>query len=131
MKNLLYLFIITIVFSQSSYSQGKYDWKSIQKVELYSIKKNDKSGELISSKYFNKKNLVECQTEDIIKSLKDLKKYKYDVLTEKESYALRVFFKKSHADFLVFPEQGVMFNKNEYFTIAKKGEFKKLIKINK
>ncbi|MCD9573456.1 hypothetical protein [Flavobacterium soyae] len=124
MKNLLYLFIITIVFSQSSYSQGKYDWKSIQKVELYSIKKNDKSGELISSKYFNKKNLVECQTEDIIKSLKDLKKYKYDVLTEKESYALRVFFKKSHADFLVFPEQGVMFNKNEYFTIAKKANLK-------
>ena len=66
----------------------------------------------------------------IIPYLKELGKYKLDVLIEKKKYALRVFFPKSWTDFIYFPSQGILFrmkNGEEYFTIIKKIEFNKLI----
>lgn len=131
MKKLLYLFIVVILFFQSAYSQEKYDWENIQKVELYSFQNRNKWVE-ISSKDLNQKTLVKCKTENIIKHLKELKEYEFDVIIEPDCYALRVYFQKSHTDFLLFPEQGVIFrmtNGKDYFRIAKRNEFEKLIQL--
>jgi hypothetical protein len=130
MKNLLSIFLVVIAFSQSCFSQEKYEWNKIQKVELYSFEKNTKCTE-ISSKNLNFKTLVKCETGSIIKYLKELKINKLDVLVEPTFYALRVYFPKYHTDFIYLPFQGVMYrmkNGNEYFKIVKRNEFRRFNK---
>jgi len=129
MKYKLTIFIFFIILSQICFSQEKYDWKNVQKVELYSFEKNKKSEEY-SSKDLNQKSIVKCKTEMIIPHLKELGKYEMDVLIEKKFYALRVYFPKSRTDFIYLPFQGVIYkmkNGKEYFKILKRDEFTKLI----
>lgn len=129
MKCKLSILFFLIILSQSCFSQEKYEWNNIQKVELYSFPKNKKTEEY-TSKDLNLKSLVKCETKKIIEHLKELKKYKLDVLIEQKFYALRVYFPKSQTDFILYIDQGVMFrmkNGNEYFKITKKDQFKKLI----
>ncbi|GEP52807.1 hypothetical protein FNO01nite_34790 [Flavobacterium noncentrifugens] len=129
MKNLLVIFIVVIAFTQSCFSQEKYDWNTIQKVELYSFEKNNKCGE-INSKNLNFKTLVKGETTNIIKYLKEFKTNNLDILLEQTCYALRIYFPKYHTDFIYFPSQGVLFrmkNGNKYFWIEKREEFNKLI----
>jgi hypothetical protein len=129
MKNKLSIFIFIIILSQVCNSQEKYNWKNIQKVELYSFEKN-KNIEGYNSKNLDQKSLIKCKSEMIIPYLNELEKYKMDVVIEKKFYALRVFFPKSWTDFIYFPSQGVLFrmkNEEEYFAVIKKIEFNKLI----
>jgi hypothetical protein len=126
MKYKFSIFIFLIVLS-NCFSQEKFDWNNIQKVELYSFKKNKKIEEYSSSD-LNKNSIVKCDTKKIIKYLKELKMFKNDVVIENKFYALRVYFAKSRTDFILFLNQGVMFklkNGNKYFEIE--SGFKKLI----
>ena len=84
MKNKLSIFIFIIILSQVCYSQEKYDWKNIQKVELYSFEKNNNI-EGYNSNDLNQKNFIKCKSEMIIPYLKELGKYKLDVLIEKKN----------------------------------------------
>ena len=126
MKYKLSIFIFLVVLSHC-FSQENYDWNNIQKVELYAFEKNKKIEEY-TSKDLNEKSLVKCDTKKIIQYLKELKKFKNDVVLENKFYALRVYFPKSRTDFILFVNQGVMFklkNGRTYFEIG--SEFKKLI----
>jgi hypothetical protein len=94
---------------------------------LTKLEKNKKIEEY-TSKDLNEKSLVKCDTKKIIQYLKELKKFKNDVVLENKFYALRVYFPKSRTDFILFVNQGVMFklkNGRTYFEIG--SEFKKLI----
>lgn len=129
MKKLLILFIVGFAFSQNCFSQEKYEWYKVQKVELYSLKKIKKASG-ISSKDLNLINLEKSDSDKISSHINQIEEYEFDVLLEQKCYVLRVYFPNSFTDFIYYPEQGVLFkmnNETEYFKIKKKEEFLKLI----
>ncbi|WP_298396346.1 hypothetical protein [Flavobacterium sp.] len=128
MKYILYSIITLISLSQRSYSQEKIDWNTIKKIEIYSLGESKKNKEF-TSKEMNSKTLVKCESEKLVVYFKQLEKCKFDVLTEKKQYALRIYFSKTQKDFLLFLNQGVMFEMKNWkcFSIIKKDELKNFI----
>jgi hypothetical protein len=118
-----------LIFRFNQKNLNDFNWKNIQKVELYSFEKKKKSEEY-NSKDLNQKSFVKCKTEMIIPHLVALEKYEMDVLIEKKFYVLRLYFPKSRIDFIYMPFQGVLYRMNhgnEYFKIVKRDDFNKLI----
>lgn len=126
---LIYSILFTFLFFSISFSQEKFDWKNIQKIELHSFSKNNYCKDIKSSNLGNK-TLINCNTDKIKPYLTDLDKSKYDVLLEKQCILFRVYFKDKKCDFVVYLDQGILMNLNSPYTvfaIKKRDDFKKLI----
>jgi hypothetical protein len=125
----IYSFLFSFLFFSISFSQEKFDYNNIQKIELHSFSKNYYCKDIKSSN-LSSKTVINCNTEKIKPFLMDLEKPKYDVLTEKQCVLIRVYFKDKQCDYVVFPDQGLLMNLNSpytFFSIKNRDGFKKLI----
>ena len=121
--------LFTFLFFTIGFSQEKYDWDNIQKIELHSFPKNNYCKGIKSSN-LSSKTLINCNTDKIKPYLTNLDTYKYDVLLEKQCILFRVYFTDRRLDFIVYLDQGILMNLNSPFTvfaIKKREGFKNLI----
>jgi hypothetical protein len=124
---LIYSVLFTFLFSNISFSQENYDWKNIQKIELYSFSKYNYCNGI---KSLNSKTLIKCNPEHFKKHLNNIKVYHLDTLLEKGCIILRLYFKNKTSDFVVYLEQGILMNfetKKNFFIVKNQKEFKQLV----
>jgi hypothetical protein len=124
---LIYSVLFTFLFSNISFSQENYDWKNIQKIELYSFSKYNYCNGI---KSLNSKTLIKYNPEHFKKHLNNIKVYHLDTLLEKGCIILRLYFKNKTSDFVVYLEQGILMNfetKKNFFIVKNQKEFKQLV----
>jgi hypothetical protein len=124
---LIYSVLFTFLFLSISFSQEKYDWKNIQKIELRSFSKYNYCNEI---KSLNSKTLIKCNPEHFKEYLDNIKVYQLDISLEIGCLILRIYFKNKTSDFVVYLDQGVLMDlkhQNSFFVVKNKKEFKQLV----
>lgn len=125
MKN---IFLILLFLTQYCFSQTNYNWKSIEKAEIYT---NSKSADCSSIIKPDQKNKLDVDSAALLSHLKTIENYNLDVLLESSCYIIKAMQKGKVQYFVFYPDQGVVYApgpNEQYYVIKDKVAFVKFIK---
>ena len=113
MKNTLYIIILLLIGIENSYAQNDYDWNSLESIKLYNLTA-DKYCENVSSTDLDKLNSKSLDVGKIKRLLIESIEPDFDIILESECKILRMKFKNQTIDFMVYEEQNLLIELNDY-----------------